>query len=64
MENLIKEYLKVFNKEPNIIGKYWNNQEQLMDNLAEAIENNKPYNEYEILSKEEKEAFDKGELVF
>ena len=64
MENLINEYIKVFNKEPNIIGMYWNNQEKLINNIIEAIETNKPYNEYELLSKEEQKAFDDGELLF
>ena len=29
-----------------------------------AIETNTPYNEYELLSKEEQKAFDNGELLF
>ena len=64
MENLINEYINIFNKEPNIIGMFWNNQDQLIDNIVEAIETNKPYNEYELLSKEEQKAFDDGELLF
>ena len=64
MENLIKEYIRVFNKEPNTIGMFWNNQEKLINNIIEAIETNKPYNEYELLSKEEQKAFDNGELLF
>lgn len=61
---LKEEYIKVFNKEPNIIGMFWNNQEQLIENIKKAIETNKPYNEYNLLSDEEKKAFDKGELLF
>lgn len=64
MENLIKEYKKVFNKEPNIIGMYWNNPNLVIENILKAIETNKPYNEYDLLSDEEKKAFDNGELVF
>ena len=64
MENLIKEHIKKFNKEPNIIGMFWNNPEQLIENIIEAIETNKPYNEYNLLTKEEQKAFDKGELLF
>lgn len=64
MENLINEHLKAFNEEPYIIGMFWNNQEQLIQNIEKAIKDNKPYNEYELLSKEEQKAFDNGELLF
>jgi hypothetical protein len=64
MENLISEYIKAFNKEPYIIGMFWNNQQQLIQNIINAIKTNKPYNEYDLLSDEEKKAFDKGELLF
>ena len=64
MENLIKRYIEIFNKEPNIIGMFWNDQKQLEDNLKKAIETNTPYDEYELLTDEEKKAFDKGMLLF
>lgn len=64
MENLIKEHKKKFNKEPNIIGMFWNSPEQLIDNILKSIEDNKPYNEYELLTKEEQKAFDNGDLLF
>ena len=64
MENLIKEHKQKFNKEPNIIGMYWNNPNLVIQNIKNAIEANKPYNEYELLSKEEQKAFDNGELLF
>lgn len=64
MESLINEHLKAFNKEPYVIGIFWNNQEQLIQNIEKAIKDNKPYNEYELLSNEEQKAFDDGELLF
>lgn len=64
MENLIKEYIKVFNKEPNIIGMFWSNPNLVIENIIKAIETNTSYNEYELLSKEEQKAFDDGELLF
>ena len=64
MENLIKRYIEIFNKEPNIIGMFWNDPKQLEDNLKQAIETNTPYDEYELLTDEEKQAFDKGMLLF
>ena len=64
MNDLVKKYFEKFNKEPYIIGMFWNNQQQLIQNIENAIETNKPYNEYDLLSDEEKKAFDKGELLF
>lgn len=64
MNELKEIHKEVFREEPNIIGMFWNNQEQLIENIKKAIETNKPYNEYELLSDEEKKAFDKGELLF
>lgn len=64
MKNLIKEHKQKFNKEPNIIGMYWNNPNLVIENIIKAIETNTPYNEYELLSKEEQKAFDNGELLF
>lgn len=64
MESLINDYVKAFNKEPFVIGMFWNNQEQLTLNIEKAIKDNKPYNEYDLLSDEEKKAFNNGELLF
>lgn len=60
----IEAYIEIFNKEPNIIGMFWNDPKQLEDNLKKAIEANTPYDEYELLTDEEKQAFDKGMLLF
>ena len=64
MKDLVEKYFEKFNKEPYIIGMFWNNQQQLIQNIINAIETNKPYDEYELLSKEEQKAFDNGELLF
>lgn len=64
MDDLIKKHIDKFGIEPYIIGMFWNNQEQLLENIFLAIENNKPYNEYNLLSDDEKRAFDKVSLVF
>lgn len=64
MENLIKEHLQKFGVEPNIIGMFWDDLEKIASNIYEAIKENKPYDEYEMLTKEEQDAFDKRELVF
>lgn len=64
MENLIKQHNDIFGINPKIMGLFWNNPKQLKENIEKAIKDNKPYNEYELLSKEEKKAFDNGELLF
>lgn len=64
MDSLINDYIKQFGEEPVIIGMFWDDQEQVTNNIIDAIDNNKPYNERDLLSKEELKAFDKGELVF
>ena len=64
MESLIKQHKEKFGIEPNIIGMFWNNPQAIIDNIIKAIETNKPYDEYELLSKEEQKAFDNGELLF
>lgn len=58
------KHINIFNIKPYIIGYYKNNLEQLAENILKSIEDNKPYNEYELLTDEEKKAFDKGELLF
>jgi hypothetical protein len=64
MENLIKTYKEVFKEEPNIIGMFWNRPDIIISNIIKAIETNKPYDEYELLSDDEKKAFDDGDLLF
>ena len=60
----ISQHKEKFNKEPNIIGVFWFDNKILSDNIIKAIETNTPYDEYELLSDEEKIAFDRGELLF
>lgn len=64
MENLIKEHKDTFGVEPNIIGMFWNRPDIIISNIIKAIETNKPYDEYEMLSDDEKKAFDDGDLLF
>lgn len=53
-----------FSEYPFVIGVFWNDAEQLKMNIIEAIEIGKPYNEYELLSEEQKDGFDNGTLYF
>ena len=53
-----------FGKEPNIIGMYWSDPDKLIENIEKAVETGEPYDEYELLSKDDQEAYDAGELDF
>ncbi len=41
MKNLIKEHIKKFGIEPNIIGMFWDDPEAVMDGIADAIDDGK-----------------------
>lgn len=64
MNEAIEEHLEVFGVPPYIIGGYWTDQAQLLDDIYEAIENQEPYDERLLLTPEELEAYNKGELRF
>ena len=64
MVSIRKEHFKKFGIETKEIGIQWDNEKQLIDNILNAIETNKPYNEYNLLSKEEQKAYDEGSLLF
>jgi len=53
-----------FGVEPNVIGLLWNDIDKQIDLLIKAIEIDEPYDEYQMLSKEDQNAFDKGDIVF
>ena len=42
---------------PNVIGLLWNDLDKKIDLLIEAIKDDEPYDEYQMLSKESQEAF-------
>lgn len=64
MEDLVIEHKEKFGVEPVIIGLQWDDREELLDKIEEAIESGKPYSEYDELTDEEKKAYDAGELEF
>lgn len=64
MDEVIKEHKVQFGKAPNIIGMFWHDQEKLIDKIWDAIDNDEPYDEYEMLTTEQKLDFDAGNLVF
>jgi hypothetical protein len=64
MENLQNLHKEKYGVEPNVIGLLWRDIDKQIDLLIEAVEGNKPYDEYEMLTKEQKKAYDKNELTF
>lgn len=64
MESLIEEHEAVLGVKPVIIGLFWNDMEQLMNNIEEAIDNGTPYDETKLLTDEQRKAYEKGELDF
>lgn len=64
MEDLEIAHKEKFGVEPYIIGMFWDDDEITIANIKQAIKDNKPYNEYELLSDEQKKAYDNNELDF
>ena len=60
----IKDHIEKFGKEPETIGMFWDDFEAFEEGVKKAIEDDKPYNEYEMLSEEEKRLYDNEELFF
>ncbi len=53
-----------FGVKPNVIGLLWQHPEEILEGIKKAIEDNKPYDEYLMLSKEDRKAWNDGHLVF
>ena len=64
MDDVAKEHLDKFGVEVKLLGLYRYDKNKLYDNIVKAIEENKPYNEYNLLTKEEQIAFNSGKLLF
>lgn len=64
MDEAIKEHLEVFGVEPYVIGLYWSDQEEFLDRIYQAIEDQEPYDERLELTPEELESYKKGQLRF
>jgi len=64
MDELKKLHKEKFGKDPILIGLYFYDPEQTKKNIRNAIKTGKPYNEYELLTDDEKKYYDKGDLVF
>lgn len=63
-ENLNNLHKDKYGVEPNVIGLLWDDTDEQFDLLVKAVEGDKPYDEYEMLTKDEQQAFDKGEITF
>ena len=53
----LTEYIKKFGKEPNLIGMV-RSPDALMAALADAVKKGVPYDQYQLLSKENQKAYD------
>jgi len=64
IENLNNLHKDKYGVEPNVIGYLWSDMDKQFDLLVKAVKGDEPYDEYKMLSDEDKEAFDKGDLFF
>jgi 3-oxoacyl-[acyl-carrier-protein] synthase III len=61
-EGIIKEHKQKFGVNPVIIGLFWDNPNQVEKNIIEAIEKGEPYNEEKLITDDELESLEDGEL--
>ena len=64
LAEIMQSYIEKFGKEPVVIGMFWQDPDRLNQNLLDAVMTGKEYNEYELLSDEDKKDFDDGNLLF
>lgn len=64
MKQAIEKYIDKFNEQPNIIGIFWYDQNQIIENIENAIKTGKKYNELDLLTDEQRKSFLKGDLLF
>ena len=59
-----EEYIDAFGKEPNIIGRFFDDPERVASNLRDAIKTGEEYDEYLMLSESDRKKYDEGMLLF
>ena len=64
LKEMLQAHREFFGVEAYTIGMFWSDPESVISGIAEAFEAGKPYNEYLMLSEEERKAFDDGHLLF
>ena len=64
MEQLNKQHKEKFGVLPIIIGLFLDEPLEVERGIKKAIKDNKSYNEYDLLSSNDKKAYDAKELVF
>lgn len=60
----LKEHKEKFGVEPNVIGMFWQHPEKVHESIKKSVKEGKPYDEYLMLSKEDRKAWDNGHLFF
>ena len=63
LEKVTEEHKKHFGIDPVLLDTF-NDPMLLAEEIIKAIQQNKPYDEYKDLPEEDKEAYDKGRLIF
>ena len=60
----IQDHIEAFGSRPTIIGIHWDNPEQEIMSIEQAIADGIPYNEVTLLSKREQKRYKEGLLLF
>ena len=60
---LYEDHLKKFGVNPYIIGVYWRDNDLLEQLIKKAIISNKPYNELDLLNKEERDYYLQNQIL-
>ena len=63
-KELVDLHNETFGKAPNIIGLLWSKPEVLGKQLRKSIDDGVPYDEMNELTDEEREQFERGEILF
>jgi hypothetical protein len=64
LEDLEQQHEEQFGYPPKYIGLHWNDEEGLIVGLHKSLLKGKPFNEYDMLSAEEKVLYDENRLIF
>lgn len=64
LEKIEREHFQWFDKYPSIIGVHGGDFDTLRDQISKSIKDNKPYNERDLLSKEDLKSYNEGNLFF
>ena len=64
MKQAIENYIEKFGENPNIIGLFWYDKNQIIENIKNAIKTGKKYDELDLLTDSQKKLYNSGKLFF